>query len=90
MNVIDYENLDNSYIIIDIRDKKDYDSFHLNNSINIEFDKLIINPSLYLDFDKKYCFYCDKGLSSLNLSNILNKLGYNTYSLKNGLKKNTL
>ncbi len=91
MNILNYDDLTGEYIIIDIRDKNDYDNFHLKNSINIEFDKLLVNPSLYLDFNHKYCFYCDRGLSSLNLSNILNKLGYNTFSLNGGIinKKNT-
>ena len=71
MNIIDLDELNDSYIIIDIRDKNSYDKFHLKNSINIEFEKLLINPSLYLNNYNKYCFYCDKGLSSLSLSNIL-------------------
>lgn len=82
---MNYNDLDSSFILIDIRDYDDYIKYHLDGAINIEFNKLIINPSFYLDKSKKYCFYCDKGLSSLSLSNILNKLGYNTFSLNGGI-----
>ncbi len=82
---IDYNNL-NNYIIIDLRDKEKFDKSHLNNALNISFDKLIIYPEKYLSKKNKYLLVCDVGIKSKKTCEILNRMGYCTYSLKNGIK----
>ena len=75
-----------SFIIIDIRDKLSYQKYHLKEAINIPFTELIINPERYLKKNKLYLLICEFGLKSKKISIILNRNGYNTYSLINGMK----
>ena len=82
---IDY--ITNDFKIIDIRDSVSYNIKHLPNSVNIDFYKLIIEPSKYLSKNKKYLLVCLYGIKSKNTSVILNKMGYHTYSLKDGIKR---
>lgn len=74
-------------IIIDIRESYDYKIGHLENSINIPFDLLELAPERYLSKNKRYCLYCEKGIKSIEISDILNKKGYNTFSLDGGYIK---
>lgn len=73
-------------IIIDIREKEEYIKNHLPNSINISFYQLIVYPSKYLDKKKKYLLVCNYGIKSKKTSEILNRNGYHTFSLKKGYK----
>ena len=73
--------------IIDIRDNNSFNINHLSDSINIPFNKLIIEPGKYLDKNKKYLLVCDYGIKSKKTADILNKMGYQVYSLKDGIKK---
>ena len=76
----------NNYIIIDIRDNYLYQKKHLDNSVNIPFIKLLIEPEKYLNKERKYLLVCEYGIKSKKTSMILNKQGFNTFSLKNGMK----
>ena len=72
--------------IIDIRDENEYKKKHLSNAINIPFQRLIVYPNQYLKKDKKYLLVCELGLKSKKTCEILNRNGYQVYSLKNGIK----
>ena len=74
----------NQINIIDIRSVQSYNNNHIPNSKNIPFEKLIANPSLYLNFSDKYYLYCQKGLSSENVCKILNNIGYNVVNIDGG------
>ena len=54
---------------------------HDGELINLDeldtYEKLLYNPSLYLDKDKKYYFYCKKGIKSKKVVSILEIYGYN-------------
>ena len=76
-----------SFIIIDIRDNFAYKKKHLNNSINIPFPKLIIEPEKYLNKIDKFLLVCEYGIKSKKTCDILNKQGYKTYNLKGGIIK---
>lgn len=76
-----------SFIIIDIRDNLAYQKKHLNNSINIPFTKLIIEPAKYLNKIDDYLLICDFGIKSKKTCEILKKQGYKTYNLKGGIIK---
>ena len=70
--------------IIDIRSVEKYNNNHIPNSINIQFEKLITDPSKYLDRYKTYCIYCTRGINSLKAAGILSKQGYRVVSLEGG------
>lgn len=78
MSIIDQIN------IIDIRSIQSYNNNHIPNAKNIPMEKLLINPEQYLNKSEKYYLYCQKGLSSENVCNILKKLGFDVTSVDGG------
>ena len=50
--------------------------FNPTNSSYEPYEKLLYNPSLYLDKNKKYYFYCKKGIKSKKVVSILEIYGY--------------
>lgn len=70
--------------IIDIRDEYEYKIGHIDGAINIEYDLLKLAPERYLDKNKIYHLYCDKGIYSYELSMFLNSKEYNTKSINGG------
>lgn len=70
--------------IIDIRNEQSYNNNHIPNARNIPFEKLLSTPSTYLNKSDTYYIYCQKGLSSVRVSQILNKLGYKVININGG------
>ncbi len=74
----------NQINIIDIRSVQSYNNNHIPNARNIPLEKLITEPSQYLNKNEQYYIYCQKGLSSENICSILSKLGYSVVSIDGG------
>lgn len=74
----------NQINIIDIRSVQSYNNNHIPNARNIPLEKLITEPSQYLNKNEQYYIYCQKGLSSESICSILTKLGYNVISIDGG------
>lgn len=70
--------------IIDIRSIEKYNSNHIPNAHNIPYEKLIVNPYKYLNKDKKYYIYCQKGITSKNVCKILKSQGFNVVNINGG------
>lgn len=70
--------------IIDIRSEEKYNDNHILNAYNIPYNKLLICPNNYLEKSKEYYIYCQKGITSRKLCNILNNKGYNTINIIGG------
>ena len=53
---------------------------HDGDIINLEnidyYEKYLYNPSIYLDKNKKYYFYCKNGIKSKKIVSILELYGY--------------
>lgn len=82
---ISVKNLDvNNSIIIDIRDKEKFNTSHIPNSINIDYNFLLENPQKYLNFDDVYYIYCQHGKTSLRVCISLSKYGYNVINIMGG------
>ena len=81
---ISINELDNKTNVIDIRSNEKYNSNHIPGSINIPFEKLLINPSQYLKKLEKYYIYCQKGIQSKKLCLILKNAGYNVININGG------
>ena len=64
--------------IIDIRDNYSYNEGHIKDAKNIPYYSLLSNHSIYLNKQEKYYLYCNYGKQSMEISNRLNLLGYNT------------
>lgn len=68
-NYGDYSNL----YIVDVREKDEYESGHLENAINIPLSVL---EAIDLDKDARIIVYCQSGGRSSNARSILEDLGY--------------
>ena len=72
-------------LIIDLRDKAEYDFGHIPSAINIPYEE-IENYLNYLKNSSVLIFYCDRGNLSLLVARDLNKYGYQIKSLYGGIK----
>lgn len=70
--------------VIDIRSIEKYNDNHIPGAINIPQEKLLAYYQKYLNKNETYYIYCQKGLKSLKLSQILNRLGYKIVNLNGG------
>lgn len=75
---------DNKKNIIDIRSIENYNNNHIPNAINIPFEKLITNPSQYLNKNTMYYIYCRSGITSKKICEILLKQGYRVTNISGG------
>ncbi len=66
----------NMGILIDVKDPVKYNSKHNPYSINIYYDKLLMNYKNILDKNNKYYIMCDKGYKSKQAVRILSFYGY--------------
>ena len=74
----------NMGILIDVKDPISYKLNHHKDSININYDKLLLNHEILLDKKKKYFIICEKGNKSKQAVKILEYLGYDvTYVINN-------
>ena len=63
-------------ILIDVRNEIDYKIKHNPFSINIYYDKLLMNHQALLNKNNKYYLICDKGNKSKRAVRILEFYGY--------------
>lgn len=70
--------------IIDIRSLEKYNDNHVPGSINIDYNLLINNPNKYLDKNYTYYIYCQRGITSKKVVEILRVYGYNVFSVIGG------
>ena len=73
-------------LIIDIRDKEDYDKFHIENAINFPLKFLEQNYKNILNKKTRYYLICYIGKSSNTLSKKLRKEKYKIFYIKGGYK----
>ena len=63
-------------ILIDVKDPISYKEKHNPYSINIYYDKLLMNHNTLLNKGQKYFIMCDKGHKSKQAVRILTFYGY--------------
>jgi len=80
-------NLKDKDNIIDLRSEQSYNNNHIKNAINIPFEKLIIDPSKYLNKEIMYYLYCRCGYTSRNACKILSNLGYKVTNIIGGYER---
>ena len=83
ISVTDLKKL-NNLNLIDIRSIEKYNNKHIMNAVNIPMEQLLIRPEKYLNRDKKYYIYCQKGIQSRRLCQILINSGYNVVNVSGG------
>lgn len=77
----------NNLNIIDIRDKYSYSMGCIPNSKNVPMNYLLMNPEYYLDKNKTYYIYCNRGFNSKKVCEILTGFGYNTINIIGGYEE---
>ncbi len=70
--------------LIDIRNVEQYNNNHINNAVNINTNQLLINPDKYLNKGSRYYIYCQKGIQSRKLCQILSNKGFNVVNVQGG------
>lgn len=76
---------DTNYLIIDVRDKEDFESGHIPTAINIPHDHFE-DQKVQISINKKIILYCDRGNLSLYVARMLNDQGYDVRNLCCGIK----
>jgi rhodanese-related sulfurtransferase len=72
-------------VLIDVREKEEYEQFHLKGAVNIPYDEL---DTKKLDTQMVYIVYCDNGMQSMRAARDLAMDGYRVYNVLGGLKGN--
>lgn len=80
----DFLNLNENINIIDIRSIEKYNNNHIPNAKNIPFEKILTNPEEFLDKQKTYYIYCQKGITSYKVCQILKKQNYKVININGG------
>lgn len=71
-------------IIIDIRSKYKYSLGHIPGAKHVLVDDLLDEPAEHLNYNDTYYLYCEYGAISDRVATTLSRLGYHTYSVKDG------
>ena len=74
LNIKDYNK--NMGTLIDIQNSLDYATYHHPDSVNIPYEKLLLNYKTLLDKRKRYFIVCNKGTKSRKAVSILEYYGY--------------
>ncbi len=83
ISVSELKKLDNINLI-DIRNMEQYNNNHIKNAVNIELNQLLINPDKYLNKSNRYYIYCQKGIQSRKLCQILTNKGFSVVNIQGG------
>ncbi len=74
-------------LLIDLSDPTIYEEKKISGSVNIPYQKLLLNYKELLDKNKKYYLTCSKGIHSQKAVSILEFYGYDvTQVIRNDLK----
>ena len=73
--------------IIDIRSVEKYNNGYILNAINIPSNDLIINFNKYLNKNDKYYIYCQRGIQSRKICEMLRQRGYNVVNVIGGYEE---
>lgn len=87
ISVTDLKSKKNEVNIIDIRSNQSYNNNHIPGAINIPMEKLLVEPKKYLQANVIYYIYCQKGISSQKVCQILNRMGYHTVNISGGYEE---
>ncbi len=74
-----------SAILVDVREKEEYEAFHLRGAVNIPYDELADHE---LKKDRIYIFYCNNGIQSMRAARDCAMEGFHVYNVIGGLKGN--
>jgi rhodanese-related sulfurtransferase len=82
-NDIDNYINNSKYLIVDLREKEDYDKSHILGAISMDYDD-IDNNKVKLPHNSTLILYCDRGGLSLMAAKKLSKMGFDVKSVIGG------
>lgn len=71
--------------VIDLRSEAEYEHWCWPHAIHLEFDKAMEHAGR-LPRDRAYLFYCEVGLKSAYLAEMMREAGYEAYSFRGGVR----
>ncbi len=71
--------------IIDIRNTKDFELYHIEDSVNIPYQLLIEKHYLFLNTTHTYFIICKNGDKSYHACKLLCRLGYHVVNVIGGI-----
>lgn len=71
-------------IIIDVREKEDFQKSHIRSAINIPYEE---GMEWNLNKKKRYLLYCERGVTSLMAAREMKKQGYQVASVSGGISE---
>lgn len=79
----------NDILILDVRDKEEYDAGHIEDAVNVPVDEVEKRISEFEEYkDKTVLVYCRVGKRSAQASEILSKNGFkNVYNAEDGVEE---
>lgn len=87
ISVAELKNKIGSINIIDIRSNQSYNNNHIPSAVNIPMEKLLADSKKHLNANAIYYIYCQKGISSQKVCQILNRMGYHTINILGGYEE---
>lgn len=75
---------DENTLIIDLRDAKEYQRYHVKHSVNFP-DETVFDKLYVLDKYQLIILYCDRGVNSLMTAKKLRAMRYNAVSVVGGI-----
>ena len=87
IKIADFLKIQTKVKIIDIRIIENFNRSHIPGAINVPMDLLIANPHKYLTFADTYYIYCQRGLVSPRVCNILRSKGFNVVNILGGYEE---
>lgn len=70
-------------LIIDLRDREEYEAGHIKNAVNMPYDDLL--GHVCLPKNRLLVLYCDRGSLSMAQGKVLAKHGYRAVSVVGGM-----
>lgn len=71
--------------IIDLRDIREYEQYHIEDTINIPYSILLEKHNLFLNKHTKYYLICKNGNNSYYATKYLSRLGYHVINVIGGI-----
>ncbi len=83
---IEIEEIPDEAVVIDLRSPQAYRAWHYPGAIHLDFFQAL-EEYKKLPKDKTYVLYCELGLKSAHLAELMRQAGYDAYNFKGGLKR---
>lgn len=87
ISIFDFIKIQDKINIIDIRSRERFNNNHIPNASNIPYELLITTPEKYLNKNNKYYIYCQKGIKSRQVQQILVNKGYYVINILGGYEE---